>query len=171
MQNLILVDKNNNQIGTKGKLESHLINGTLHRAFTCILTNNKGEILLTKRSLKKPLWPTFWDLSFSSHPWDGEDLQIAVIRRAKQELGIKIEHPKLLFSYYYQAQWSELFAEHEINHLFITKIRQNKFKPNPEEISNYKWFSRFNLLNFIQNNKKEIVPWILIDFNKIKKYL
>ena len=46
---VILVDKKNNEIGTKDKLEAHK-KGLLHRAFSIFIFNDEDEILLQKRS-------------------------------------------------------------------------------------------------------------------------
>ena len=50
---VILVDKNDNPIGLEEKVKCHLPNGKLHRAFTALLFNKKGELLLTRRSQTK----------------------------------------------------------------------------------------------------------------------
>lgn len=138
MKYLILIDKNDRRTGEVGKIEAHLGRGRRHRAFTAILRNKNGEILTTRRSLKKPLWPTFWDVSFSSHPWVGESLEEACVRRAKEELGIKIEKVKRLFKYEYHRRWSEAFSEYEINHILLVEYN-GKLELNPEEISECKW--------------------------------
>jgi isopentenyl-diphosphate Delta-isomerase len=165
MKKLILVNKQDQKIGTETKIDCHLGNGKLHRAFTCVVENNKGEVILTRRSLGKPLWPTFWDLSFSSHPWDGESLEEAVIRRAKEELGISVNSPVRLFKYYYQIKWNEVFSEHEINH-FLKLQYNNDFIINKNEISEYKWLKKNELKKFVKENKKEIAEWVMIAINK-----
>ncbi len=59
-ETLILVDAHDNQVGLGRKIDVHLGDGQRHRAFTAILINDKKQILMVQRSLKKPLWPTFW---------------------------------------------------------------------------------------------------------------
>jgi isopentenyl-diphosphate Delta-isomerase len=168
MKNLILVNKNDKQIGQIRKLEAHLNDGQLHRAFTAILQNDKDEILLTQRSLKKPLWPTFWDGSFSSHPWDGEALEIACSRRAYEELGIKVNNFKKLFSYEYHIRWNEIFSEYEINHILLGKYN-GSLKLNSEEISNYKWLSWQQVLDWIKKEPEIMASWWAMAVEKIKK--
>ena len=46
-EKVILVDKNDNQIGLMPKMDAH-INGVLHRAFSIIIFNSDGKILLQK---------------------------------------------------------------------------------------------------------------------------
>ena len=50
---VILVDENDNQTGTAGKMEAHLNGGKLHRAFSVIITDSKGRIMLQKRAAAK----------------------------------------------------------------------------------------------------------------------
>jgi len=46
---VILVDENDNPIGKEDKVKCHLPNGKLHRAFTALIFNGDGKLLLTKR--------------------------------------------------------------------------------------------------------------------------
>ena len=50
---VILVDQNDNPIGKEDKVKCHLPNGKLHRAFTALIFNGEGKLLLTKRSESK----------------------------------------------------------------------------------------------------------------------
>jgi isopentenyldiphosphate isomerase len=50
---VVLVDKKDNKIGLEEKTKAHLKQGKLHRAFMVFILNEKGEILLQRRSEKK----------------------------------------------------------------------------------------------------------------------
>ena len=52
---VILVDVNDNPIGKEEKVKCHLPNGKLHRAFTALIYNKDGKLLLTQRSNSKML--------------------------------------------------------------------------------------------------------------------
>ena len=69
---VILVDGNDNPIGKEEKVKCHLPDGKLHRAFTALIFNKDGKLLLTKRSDSKMLWPGDWDGTVASHPREGE---------------------------------------------------------------------------------------------------
>ncbi|NMB57183.1 isopentenyl-diphosphate Delta-isomerase [Candidatus Beckwithbacteria bacterium] len=166
MTNIILVNPQDQQIGEVSKLDAHLFDGKLHRAFTVLLKNKNDEFLLTTRSLKKALWPTFWDGSFSSHPNIGEDLPTACRRRAKEELGIEIKPEfKELFSYSYHIKWNEFFSEYEVNHVLLGNYDGN-FDLNPEEIKNFKWLKWPDLIKFCKKSNK-IAPWFSLALKKI----
>ena len=52
---VILVDGKDNPIGKEEKVKCHLPDGKLHRAFTALIFNNEGKLLLTRRSDSKML--------------------------------------------------------------------------------------------------------------------
>ena len=133
-----------------------------------IVFNKKGEVLLTKRSLKKPLWPTYWDLSFSSHPWVGENLEEAGRRRAKEELGIKVKGFKDLFSYNYQSGWSDLFSEHEVNHILLaTYTYAGVIKPNLDEIGEFFWLGWEQIEPWVNEHHNQVAPWVTLSLRKL----
>ena len=78
---LILVDDNDNEIGTDTRENCHSGNGKRHRAYTAFVFHD-GKLLLQQRSKKKLLWPGAWDVSFTSHVYPGESYQQAAKRRA-----------------------------------------------------------------------------------------
>ena len=45
MEKVILVDKQDNEIGTEEKMKAHSNGGQLHRAISVFLFNDKGETL------------------------------------------------------------------------------------------------------------------------------
>ncbi|HIO57521.1 MAG TPA: hypothetical protein EYN30_02455, partial [Candidatus Poseidoniales archaeon] len=47
---VILVDENDFQIGSMSKVDSHIGEGTLHRAFSVLLFNSSQELLIHKRA-------------------------------------------------------------------------------------------------------------------------
>ena len=166
MSQLILVDQNDTEVGTISKLNAHLGDAKRHRAITAFLVNDKKQFLLTKRSLKKPLWPTYWDAAFSTHPNIGETVQECCERRSQEELGIKTKSYKDHFSYEYSIKWSEIFSEWEINHILVSNF-DGKITPNTEEVSIYRWLSWKDLNNFCFDKKNLISPWLQIALKKI----
>ena len=86
---LIIVDAQDRILGHGNKADLHRGSGTLHRAFSIFLFNSAGELLLTRRSNTKPLWPGFWSNTCCSHPRRGETYGVATQRRLREELGIE----------------------------------------------------------------------------------
>ncbi|MFZ0389867.1 MAG: isopentenyl-diphosphate delta-isomerase, partial [Calditrichia bacterium] len=59
-EKLILVNEQDEVLGYKDKLDCHLGEGVLHRAFSIFIFNEKGEVLMQQRSGEKMLWPQYW---------------------------------------------------------------------------------------------------------------
>ena len=73
MDKVILVDEHDNVTGSMDKLEAHQ-KGVLHRAFSILIFNSKGELLLQKRSVKKYHSGGLWTNACCSHPSPDESM-------------------------------------------------------------------------------------------------
>ena len=166
-----MVDADNNQIGSDSVINCHLGNGKRHRAITVFIKNSQNKFLLTRRSLFKPLWPTYWDAGFSTHQRINESLNNCARRRAFEELGIKnlkTDDFKNIFSYEYHLSWNEVFSEWEINHILIADY-DGEINLNHKESSDIQWLSWSELEKLIENKKELIAPWLEIAVRQIKK--
>ena len=170
---VILVDKDDNPIGKEEKVKCHLPNGKLHRAFTALIFNGDGNLLLTKRSESKMLWPNVWDGTFASHPRvDEKYYPSAAERRMPEELGIGLDlHYRNRFEYH--VPYKDVGSENEICGTLIGTMERritsehdnwNNFKPpvNKDEISEIKWISPDELKNELEQNADAYCPWMVI---------
>jgi isopentenyl-diphosphate delta-isomerase len=87
-QNLILVNEHDQQTGVQGKVSVHK-EGKLHRAFSILIFNNKGEILLQKRAHQKYHSGGLWTNACCSHPLPMEPIETTLQRRLMEEMGFK----------------------------------------------------------------------------------
>ena len=71
-EKVILVDQENNPIGTMPKMEAHE-KAVLHRAFSVFILNAKGELMLQQRALHKYHSPALWTNTCCSHQREGEE--------------------------------------------------------------------------------------------------
>lgn len=159
---VILVDENDNPIGLEEKVKCHLPNGKLHRAFTALLFDTQGRLLLTKRSSTKMLWPGDWDGTVASHPRESETYVSSAERRLPEEMGItcKMDY---LFKFEYHVPYKDVGSENEICGTLLGIIgADSKFNLVPDEISDMKWISSQDLLVEIQNSPKIYCPWMLL---------
>ena len=181
--NLILFDQNDQQIGEASVIDGHLHDGRRHRAITAFLRDENGRFLMTKRSLTKPLWPTYWDAAYSTHPRVGETVEACTIRRSKEELGTQIgtgdptcrpNNTQSVFtdhlSYEYHIKWNAAFSEWEINHILLANIPStiDLNNINPEEISDYQWMTWDQITDWVQKDSDLISPWLTIAIQKIQ---
>ncbi|EGG41920.1 isopentenyl-diphosphate delta-isomerase, type 1 [Candidatus Nitrosarchaeum limnium SFB1] len=159
---VILVDGNDNPIGSEEKVKCHLPNGKLHRAFTALLFDKKGRLVLTKRAKEKMLWPEDWDGTVASHPREGETYISSAERRMPEELGVSCKMDYLM-KFEYHVPYKDVGSENEICGTLIGIVDEStKFKIVEDEIDEIKWVSVNELISEIKNNPKIYCPWMLI---------
>ncbi len=160
---LILVDKNDKQIGTEEKMKAHE-EGRLHRAFSILIFNSKGEMLLQKRAKSKYHSGGLWTNACCSHPRDGEEIEKAVHRRLREEMGFDCELKKES-SFIYKVKLDHGLTEHEFDYVFIGKF-DGEVKPNPEEADGFKWMRMEELRNGLKAHPENYTEWFKIAFRK-----
>lgn len=177
-ERLILVDKNDNAIGTEEKVKCHLPNGKLHRAFTALIFDKNGNLVLTRRSGEKMLWPGDWDGTVASHPRKDENYVSSAERRMPEEIGINCKMD-YLFKFEYHVPYKNIGSENEICGTLLGIVdHSQKFNLIPEEISEIKWISPEQLVKELKNHAQIYCPWMLIalfllpksDSKMIQKY-
>jgi isopentenyl-diphosphate delta-isomerase len=116
-EKVILVDEGDNAIGTMEKMEAHR-KGMLHRAFSVILFNADGEMLLQRRAAKKYHSGGLWTNTCCSHPLPNESTRDASRRRLMEEMGINLQ-PTFAFKFIYKTDLDHDLVEHEYDHVYI----------------------------------------------------
>ena len=154
MENVILVDEKDNQVGLMPKLEAHQ-KGLLHRAFSVFIFNSDYKLLLQKRASSKYHSGGLWTNTCCSHPRDGEDIIDAANRRLNEEMGIKTSLRKV-FDFIYTAELDNNLIENEFDHVFYGVYDTDPIL-NKEEAEDYKWIDMETLKNDIENNILEAV--------------
>ena len=154
---LVLVDENDNEIGTDTRENCHAGNGKRHRAYTVFLFHD-GKLLLQRRSSKKLLWPGAWDVSYTSHVYPRESYQQAAARKAVQELGVKIPLLADVHSFIYFAPQGKN-AENEFCRLLVGDFDGN-VAPNPDEIMETRWSGVDELAADLKAHPGAYTPWL-----------
>lgn len=159
---VILVDKNDNPIGLEEKVKCHLPNGKLHRAFTALIFDKEGRLLITRRSLSKMLWPGDWDGTVASHPREKETYESSAERRMPEEIGISCKFD-YLFKFEYHVPYKDVGSENEICATLLGIVeKSSKFRLVKEEIAEIKWITADELIEDLQKNPEIYCPWMLI---------
>ena len=164
---LILVDDEDRQIGTLDKSACHDGEGRLHRAFSLFVFNPRGETLIQRRHPDKRLWPSFWSNSCCSHPREGEMIEDAVVRRAKQELGLSIK-PHFLFKFRYKASFLDIGTEFELCSVFVSRTTREP-RINASEIEDWRWIAPDDLDQEIDMKPTTYTPWLEIEWKRLRK--
>ena len=168
MQDLvILVDAQDQQIGVEEKLQAHK-SGKLHRAFSILLFNTTGELLLQQRALDKYHSPGLWTNTCCSHPRPGENIRQAATRRLQEEMGIHCSLNEI-FDFIYQTQFDHGLIEHELDHVLIGEY-EGEIAPNPIEVMAYRWQHLGALYREIKARPQQFTVWFRIMIDKIAAF-
>ena len=167
-EKVILVDKNDNQVGLMPKLEAHE-KGVLHRAFSIFIFNSKYELLLQKRASSKYHSGGLWTNTCCSHPREGEETLDAANRRLDEEMGIKTSLRKV-YDFIYKAELDNQLTEHEFDHVFYGVFDKDPIL-NKDEAEDFKWVDMETLNNDIIKNEDNYTVWFKIAFEYFYNYL
>jgi isopentenyl-diphosphate delta-isomerase len=163
---LILVDEADRSLGFLSKKLCHEGQGVLHRAFSLLIFNEGGELLIQQRAASKRLWPMYWSNSCCSHPRGEETLETATQRRLYEELGIRCPL-HFLFKFQYQAQFDATGAENELCSVFVGRCRE-PIKANPDEIYDWRWIDLTALDREISVDEGgTFTPWFKLEWDRI----
>ncbi|HYA96275.1 MAG TPA: isopentenyl-diphosphate Delta-isomerase [Terriglobales bacterium] len=163
---LVLVDDSDREIGHLDRAQCHAGSGVLHRAFSLLIFNGSGELLLQQRAASKRLWPLYWSNSVCSHPRRAESMEAATRRRLREELGLSCPL-HFLFKFRYQAQFDAAGAEDELCSVFIGRCTE-PLQINPREISAWRWINPGALQAEIRGpHAGRFTPWFKLEWERI----
>ena len=164
---LILVDRQDNELGVASKAECHTGSGLLHRAFSIFIFNSSGQVLLQQRSQAKELWNLYWSNSCCSHPRQGEGIENAAHRRVMEELSIDCEL-HYLYKFFYQEPFEKKGSEHELCSVFVGR-HDGKVSININEIADWKFIDTKELSRSIDQCPEKYTPWLQSEWSELTK--
>ena len=164
---LVLVDEKDKELGLDTRENCHKGMGRRHRAFVVFLYDKDGRMLLQRRSMKKKLWPAFWDVSVTSHVYKGETYEGAGIRRSRQELNAVVRKLDRKLDYVYFAKFGD-YCENEFCVLLTGKL-EGPVKPNPDEIMETKLVTMKELGEDMTKHPEVYTPWFKIAYERYAK--
>lgn len=165
---VILVDEQDNPVGTMGKMEVHE-KALLHRAFSVFIFNDKREMLLQKRAATKYHSAGLWTNTCCSHPKPGETTEAAAIKRLQEEMGFSTPISKA-FTFVYKAPFDNGLTEHEYDHVF-TGTFNGLINPDPREVSDYCYQSIETVKENVQTHPDHFTEWFKIALPKVEAHM
>ena len=177
----LVVDNDDNIIGAETKLSCHRNGGIRHRAFSVLIFDSRGRLLVQKRSSEKITFPGVWANSCCSHPLNTETENIgiegvknAAVRKLEQELGIPREvTEEWSFEHIgrmeYSCRWNSDWVEREIDHILIV-MADPIVEQNENEISEVLWVGPEEVKRMFDGEGKWggelIAPWFRLIWDK-----
>lgn len=157
-EEIILVDESDRELGTAEKLAAHRGGGQLHRAFSIVLFDPRGRMLLQKRAAAKYHFGGLWTNACCGHPRPGEEVGAAARRRLREELGVEPELRRV-FSFVYAAEDpGSGLSERELDHVFVGTF-SGETRPDADEIDELSWVECGELERDVAERPERYTPW------------
>lgn len=156
-----IVDETGKTIGKATRGECHSGSKLLHPVVHLHVLNGAGQIFLQKRADDKIIQPGKWDTAVGGHMDYGEDVEKALRRETREEIGLTDFKAKKVLSYVFESK-----VERELVNTYITNDWKGEIKVDPEEISE----GRFWSLKEVDENlgKGVFTPNFEQEFTRIK---
>jgi isopentenyl-diphosphate delta-isomerase len=159
-ERVILVDDADRELGSGGKIDVHLA-GQLHRAFSILVFNPEGDLLLLRRAGVKYHFADLWSNTCCGHPRPGESTASAAGRRLREEFGIRVPLTERCQLVYRAADAGSSLIEHEYLHVFFG-VHAGAPRPDPSEIGAWRWMSTDAVQGAIARRPEWFTPWFRI---------
>jgi isopentenyl-diphosphate delta-isomerase type 1 len=157
-----LVDAAGRGIGACRVDEAHQAPGRLHRAFSVLLVDPDGRMLLQQRAAAKTRFPLSWANACCGHPAPGRPVADAANARLREELGIGPVPLAEIGVYVYQARDPVTGrVEFEYDHVLLGELSPDvPLRPDPGEVADVRWVTRDELDARLQRRPAEHAPWL-----------
>lgn len=124
--------------------------GLKHRAVHVLVFNQRGEVLLQRRSMKKDTARGLWDSSASGHLDAGEDYDACAVRELREEIGLRIAAPPVrLFKIAACAETGQEFVW-----VYRTES-EGPFVMHPDEVDELRWLAPAALTQWIHDRPQD----------------
>ncbi|MFC6824496.1 NUDIX hydrolase [Halopelagius fulvigenes] len=165
-QDVIAVDSDDNEVDLVNRLEAHTGDGIRHRAFTCLVFDEEGRLLLAQRAPGKRLWDTCWDGTVASHPVKGQTQEEATKQRLEEELGVTPDQYgdlRVTDRFEYKRYYENAGLEWEVCAVLKVTLEDTSVDPDEEEIAGMLWVDYEHLHDHPEWYRQlRLCPWFEI---------
>lgn len=165
IEHVVLVDERDSRLGLHEKVQAHVGEGLLHRAFVALVFNSDGKLLIAQRAAGKMLWSLWWDNTCASHPRDGEGYEDAGERRLTEELGFSCPL-RLTDKFTYYAPFHNVGSEREVCATLVG-FHDGEVVPNADEVADWKWVDVPALLEDFAVQPEVYTPWFVLALQRL----
>lgn len=157
-----LVDETGKAHGETTVAAAHQPPGQLHRAFSVLLVDPDGQVLLQRRAAVKTRFPLRWANSCCGHPRPGESLAEAANLRLREELGAgPVELTEVGVYVYYAEDPATGRVEFEYDHVLRGEfLPAAPLLPDPDEVAELRWADPTALEAELNRDPRSYAPWL-----------
>ncbi|MFE6736734.1 isopentenyl-diphosphate Delta-isomerase [Microbacterium sp. NPDC057650] len=160
-ERVVLLNDDGTPCGVAQKAEVHHDRTPLHLAFSCHVLDEHGRVLITRRALGKRTWPGTWTNAFCGHPQPFEPIPDAVMRRAREELGLELADIRLeLPDFRYRAVDASGTVENEVCPVYTARALGDPVLVAAEAME-LRWVDPRNLAIALTAAPWAFSPWLV----------
>lgn len=156
-ERVVLVDDQDQPVGVAEKLDAHR-SGALHRAFSVVVLNRRGELLLQRRALGKYHSGGLWSNTCCGHPRPDEAVETAATRRLREEMGLDCALERR-GAFTYRAELDDALVEHEYDHVLVGTTSDEP-SPDPDEAMEWEWANVQALARRVALEPERYTAWL-----------
>jgi len=157
-----LVDHSGVACGQSTVEGAHRAPGLMHRAFSVLLRDPAGRLLLQRRAAAKTRFPLRWANACCGHPAPGQALLTAAAQRLDDELTVTgVDLVELGVHVYHAADPATGRVEREWDHVLLGQIGSDlPVHPDPAEVEAVRWVSPTELQAELAARPEAFAPWL-----------
>jgi isopentenyl-diphosphate delta-isomerase len=157
---VVILDSAATIVGEMDKLTAHGRPPTPHLAFSVVLFDATGAVLLQRRAAGKYNFAGRWSNTCCSHPRPGEPVRDAARRRLVEELAVDCGRLEVRGAFWYRADDpASGLAEHEYDVVLVGRIR-GVARPDPTEASEVALRPPDEVLADYRDDPGAFTPWL-----------
>ena len=157
-----IVDNEGKVIGSATRGECHNGSKRLHPVVHLHLLDSNGRLYLQQRPLWKDIQPGKWDTAVGGHIDYGEEVETALFREVREEVGIEDFEPRFLTRYLFESE-----REKELVYVYST-VYDGEVRPS-DELDGGKFWNIEEIDNAM--GKEILTPNFELEFKKIRSLL
>lgn len=157
-----LVTEAGEPIGSSTVEEAHRAPGQMHRAFSVLLVDGAGRLLLQRRSAAKTRFPLRWGNSCCGHPAPGQPVTDAATQRLAEELGLDpVPLEEIGVHVYHAEDPATGRAEREYDHVLLGRVPADvALRLDPDEVAEVAWVDPDDLRTQLRTRPQDYAPWL-----------
>lgn len=157
-----LVDEDGAAAGSCTVAEAHTAPGRLHRAFSVMLLDELGRIMLQQRAAEKSRFALRWANACCSHPAPGQSVFDAAAQRLVEEIGVpEVTLHQAGVHLYRAADPRTERIEHEYDHVLVGRVAVDPpLRPDPAEVGDVRWVEPDRLRADLVEAPERYAPWL-----------
>jgi isopentenyl-diphosphate Delta-isomerase len=163
---VVVVDEHDREIGS-AMLAEVWRKGLYHRIVVIFILDNQGRMLLQLRSPQVGVYPNCWDQAAGGHVDEGYTYERAATVEVAEELGLQHVALKALGTSRINTTLDDGRILNRFERAYVAHIpHETLLKPEPEEVSELRWFTPAELKALIAQEPEKFAPGLIRDLGQ-----